>query len=678
MPMKSALNPGVDEVLHGAVVFDPYRWLEDRNSPETEEWMREQSARHEAYFSGCDGLEGLRSRVEHFLNVPVVDQPARIGNRYFYRRRNRDQEQPCIYVRDAVANSERLLIDPSGQGRFTSVEIHRVSDDASLLAYSVRHGGTDMTQIRVVDVATGQTLPALIENGHARGFVFVSTGDGFYFSHESQDQDKDLSIRFRSCTQLTEDRVVFARRRTPRGRLILIADSVQLGAIWIHEHETELVCDLWVAPRSRDNGWRAVFANRPLPCSPILHQGRIFVLSFENAPNGTLIELTSDGRKEHAVVPERKISPRQVAVINDSFFVCYWESGRSTIRNWTLEGECLGELELPTNGTVQLLPQRGLREQSLFYSHESFASPTSIYELAPEARVSSLWSARPSPLRHEEIHTITRRFQAKDGTEIPITLVARMGIDISSSHPLLMTSYGGFGIPALPKFSALVAIMIGLGVVFAIPRIRGGGDFGNQWHEAALGKRRQTAFDDFIAATEWLYTQGIASPRRIAIFGGSNSGLLVGVAMTQRPELYRAVLSIAPLLDMVRYEQFDQAAKWRREYGSVENREEFEALHAYSPYHNLQSDIDYPSTLFVAGDRDDRCNPAHVRKMAAALQAREAQHNPILVDYSAERGHAPAMPLTARVDALARRLAFLARELGMAVPTEARDETADW
>jgi prolyl oligopeptidase len=390
-----------------------------------------------------------------------------------------------------------------------------------------------------------------------------------------------------------------------------------------------------------------------------------------------LIELTLAGKKAHTVVPECKTPPRQVAVINDTFFVCYSESGRSCIRSWTLEGECLGEIELPAGGTVQLLPQRGLREQSLFYSYDSFASPATIYELEPEARVSSLWSADATALRQEGIQIIKRCFQAKDGTEIPITLVATREIDISIAHPVLMTSYGGFGVPALPKFSVLVAIMMELGVVFAIPQIRGGGDFGKQWHEAARGKRRQRAFDDFIAATEWLCTNRIASARRIAVFGGSNSGLLVGVAMTQRPELYRAVLSIAPLLDMVRYERFDQAAKWRREYGSVENREEFHALHAYSPYHNVQTDVDYPSTLFVTGDRDDRCNPAHVRKMAALLQAREAQHNPVLVDYSAERGHSPAMPLTVRVDALARRLAFLARELGMTVPSEARNETAD-
>jgi prolyl oligopeptidase len=218
--------------------------------------------------------------------------------------------------------------------------------------------------------------------------------------------------------------------------------------------------------------------------------------------------------------------------------------------------------------------------------------------------------------------------------------------------------------------------MMELGATLALPHIRGGGEFGTAWHDAGRARNRQTSIDDFISATEWLRSQDRTSAARLAIYGGSNSGLLVGAAMTQRPDLFRAVLCIAPLLDMVRYERFDQAAKWQSEYGSVENAEDFHALHAYSPYHHVQENVDYPATLFVCGDRDDRCNPAHVRKMAARLQEREGQSNPVLVDYSEERGHSPVLPLSVRVDALTRRLAFLCRELEMDVHWEGRDDKA--
>ena len=242
---------------------------------------------------------------------------------------------------------------------------------------------------------------------------------------------------------------------------------------------------------------------------------------------------------------------------------------------------------------------------------------------------------------------------------------------------MIMTSYGGFGASVTPRFSVLVTIMLELGAAFALPHIRGGGEFGKAWHDAGRAHNKPTTFSDFIDAGEWLCSAGFTKPSRLAIFGGSNSGLLVGVAITQRPDLFRAALCIAPLLDMVRYENFDQAAKWRSEYGSVERPEDFHVLHSYSPYHHVQERVNYPATLFVTGDNDDRCNPAHVRKMAALLQDRVKQHSPILVDYSAERGHSPVMPLSVRIESLARRIAFLCKELGIQVPQEVCHETAD-
>jgi len=238
-----------------------------------------------------------------------------------------------------------------------------------------------------------------------------------------------------------------------------------------------------------------------------------------------------------------------------------------------------------------------------------------------------------------------------------------------------MTTYGGFGVTLTPQFSVLASILIELGAVLALPHVRGGGEFGKAWHDAGKARNRQSSFDDFIAAAEWLCKEGITTPRQLAIFGGSHSGLLVGAVMTQRPDLVRAVLCIAPLLDMIRYESFDEAAKWRREYGTAEDPLDFQALYAYSPYHHIAEGVDYPATLFVTGDKDDRCNPAHVRKTAALLQERSAQKSPVIVDYLEERGHLPAMPLSVRIPALARRVAFLCRELEITIPNGGLDET---
>jgi len=256
-----------------------------------------------------------------------------------------------------------------------------------------------------------------------------------------------------------------------------------------------------------------------------------------------------------------------------------------------------------------------------------------------------------------------------------MSLVMRNDLALSTPQPAMLTGYGGFGAAMTPQFSVLVAVLVELGAVFAVPSIRGGGEFGKAWHEAGRGRNRQVAIDDFIAAAEWLASSNTISPRLVGAFGGSNGGLLVAAAFTQRPDLFRAVLCIAPLLDMVRYERFDQARKWRLEYGTVDDAEDFDALYRYSPYHRIEEGVNYPATLFVTGDRDDRCNPAHVRKMAARLQSRPVQTKPILVDYSVERGHSPVLPLSVRTAALSRRIAFLAKELGLPMPQGGCNET---
>jgi len=667
----------VEETLHGVQVHDPYRWLEDRGLPETEQWIEEQRARCQAYFSSCDNLKTLRSRVRDFLNVEVVDQPAKGGGNYFYRRRDRDQEQACIYVRAAATGTERLLVDPSGQGPFTSVGIHRISDDATLLAYEIKHGGEDTKEIRIVDVGGGHILPDGVGRGYARGFTFASRLDGFYYCQESSFGARNHLIQFRSLSGLTADRAVFDRARVPGSRLVLISDAIHLGAIWIHRHGREQLCDFFVASRERDRDWRSIFVNKKLPHTPILYLGRIFVLSYESAANGQIIELALDGRKINTVVPESEMLPRQIAIAGDRLFVSYLKNGGPLTHSWTLGGEESGEIDIPKDGTIRLLPQLGSPGDSLFYTHESFAQPQRIFKYTTGIEKSTPFHERVSSLKPDGCEVRELSFAGKDGTVIPITLVARTGVAHSQTQPVIMTGYGGFGVPMTPQYSVLVAIMMELGAVFAMPHIRGGGEFGKSWHDAGRAQNRQTAIDDFTTAAEWLCAAGVTTPSRLAIFGGSNSGLLVGAAMTQRPGLFRAVLCIAPLLDMVRYERFDQAIKWQSEYGSVECPEDFHALHAYSPYHHVQRNVDYPATLLVSGDRDDRCNPAHVRKMAARLQERAAQGNPILVDYSEERGHSPVLPLSVRINALARRLAFFCKELRIQALEGVRHEATD-
>jgi prolyl oligopeptidase len=667
MPVTDSRSDPVEEMIHGVVVRDPYRWLEDRSLPETEEWIRKQQRRCDEYFAQCENLPAIKEKVREYLDVEVIDQPSKVGDRYFYRRRDQGQEQARIYVRDAFTGQEDLLVDPSSLGRFASVGIHQISKDGSLLAYELKDGGGDRKAIHIIDVERGRVLFDFLETGYSRGFSFTSDGLGFFYCHEEQEIPEDHTIRLHRFEDAGPDQVCFRVAHNRGSRLILTADHTHLGAIHIHRPDGAEVIDFWVAHRSEPENWRCIFRDRELPYSPILKQGRIFAINYELTSNGELVELSHSGEEIRTVVPKQDAVVRQLVIAGGKVFLSCLKRMVPSLQYWSFEGEYLGCLDVPVDGTIQLLSVQSETADSIFYTYQSLTQPLTTVEYRTDLEKTHLWHRGKIPVTLRDCPRREATYPSKDGVSIPITVASRSQVNPGQKHPVIMTSYGGFGVSMTPQFSVLVAIMMELRVVFALPHIRGGGEFGEQWHDAARGRNRQVALDDFIAATEWLCSEQITTPSQVAIFGGSNSGLLVGPAMTQRPDLFRAVLCIAPLLDMVRYEFFDQAAKWRQEYGTVDDPEDFAALYAFSPYHHVADDIDYPSAFFVSGDKDDRCNPAHARKMAARLQENDTQRSAIIVDYSEERGHSPVLPLSVRVEALARRITFLCRELNLPV-----------
>jgi prolyl oligopeptidase len=613
--------------------------------------------------------------VREYLDVEVIDQPVRVNNRYFYRRRARGREQSCIYVRDANTGVERLLVDPSAGGPFVSVNIHRISVDGSLLAYERRQGGEDQKSIHVLEVQTGTTLNDEIARGYGYGFTFATDNRGFYYSHETETDSEEHTIRRHVFHDAATDPPIFRVKRSLGSRLVLAADSVHLGAIWFRDVGGVMYGDLWMAKQCDIETWHQVFANRKLPFSPFLKNGRLFAVSYENAENGRLLELNQHGEEVSTILDEQKSVFRQLVIAQDKFIVLYQDGLKFALRCWDRTCDEFSEINLPPNGTVGLLPDLG-DGSSIFLSYESFTQPPTILEYTPADLVLSAWHERSS--RASTPLTIRRTsYSSLDGTEIPITFVGHQAFsNVETPVRVIMTSYGGFGVAMTPQFSVLVTLLLESGALLAIPHVRGGGELGKAWHNAGRRRSKRASFDDFVAAAGWLVCEGITSPSQLAIFGGSNSGLLVGAAMIQRPDLFRAVLCIAPLLDMVRYEYFDQALSWRKEYGSCESELEFQTLHAYSPYHRIAETTEYPSVLFVTGDKDDRCNPSHVRKMAARLLENTAQTKPVLVDYSFERGHSPALPLSIRIDALARRVAFLCHELNTPILNGGCNETA--
>ena len=396
---------------------------------------------------------------------------------------------------------------------------------------------------------------------------------------------------------------------------------------------------------------------------------KILAITDREAPNRRIVEIRLRENREHEwidLVPETDMPISSWVVVGDSIFVSYMKEMIHRILVFHLSGKKLGELPLRSDETVRIIdgPRDG---DEVLLEMESFTVPIGIFRYSAKTNERTLWAKRSIPFDSGDYSYSQIWFLSKDGTRIPMYLVGRRDVLRRSGNPTIMTSYGGYGISMTPQFSIFIAFLMERGCLFALPNIRGGSEFGVEWHRAAKRRNRQTAFDDFLFAAEWLLNTGRTAPGKLGIFGGSNSGLLVGAALTQRPDLFGAVVCMVPMLDMLRYHLFDNAHVWKEEFGTVEDPEDFAVLTKYSPYHQVRDGVTYPATMIVSGDADRNCNPLHARKMTARLQAANASEHPIFLDYSKFRGHSPVLPLSERVEALTDRMAFLCDQFQLPV-----------
>lgn len=405
------------------------------------------------------------------------------------------------------------------------------------------------------------------------------------------------------------------------------------------------------------------------PFYPVFVGRTLIVLTSWQAPNKRLVAIDLDAPDRASwreVVPESALPITDFAVRGDRIFVSYVENIATRTDVFDLSGRKVGAISYPGSGTALLLPNP-VDGDELFYTFTSFAHPDTIYSYGIETGGQTIWSQRKAVFDQASIEVRHVWYPSKDGTQVPMFLVGRKDLQPTGNVPTILTGYGGFGKSVTPQFSAFATFLVEHGCLFAVANIRGGSELGEQWRLDGRRRNRQNAFDDFIAAADWLIQIGYTVPERLAIAGGSNGGLLVGAALTQRPVLFRAAVCLGPLLDMLGYHRFDFAKMWIDEYGSADDPEDFPYLYAYSPYHRVRAGVEYPAVLLISGDADTRCNPLHTRKMTARLQATTASDKPILLDYRALRGHMPVLPLTERIEALTDRLAFICDQLGVTV-----------
>jgi prolyl oligopeptidase len=673
-PPFTPVEPVV-ETLHGVEVVDPYRWLEEQTSPRTRKWLEEQKEYTRAYLDVLPGRDRIRARVEELLAAENISDPWKVGNRLFYLKRIARGQQPRIMMRETESGEEVALVDPEerDEGASTTVRILGISEHGNVLAYSVSHGGDSFYAVEFVDVSRKQVLADRLPYGGGHGIVLLPDGTGYYYSHNAA---KSARPHYRAVcfhkvgSEPAEDQEIFFAGEDHQLRLELSgsSDGRFLGycVVWAHDpHKYAFYIQdlsLGASPRKLLEQTGSWF----MPC---FARSRVFALTDWEAPNLRVVGLDLNNLEHHRwteVVPNNQHRVLDFCIASDRLFVVRVENHSSRIEAFDFTGKPDTRVSCPRHGTVNLAKPK-VESDTLFYAFSSFDRPWTIFSWQSSSTEVKAWALPVVPFEPSIVHIQHCHYRSRDGTEIPVSIVRKKDLQTSSPLPTFLTGYGGFAGTRTPQFHAYAAFLIENGFQYVVPNLRGGAEFGAEWHEAARRHKRQTAIDDFVCAAEWLVTEGFTIPTKLAIGGMSNGGLLVAAAMIQRPDLFRIVVSVGPLLDMLRYHLFDFSCYFVNEFGSSEDPADFRHLLAYSPYHRVRNDVSYPSVLIVSGDLDRTSNPMHARKMTARLQQATNSGQPILLDYNETWGHLPAQPLTRRIAALTDRLAFICHELGVAI-----------
>lgn len=660
----------VTDMLHGISVTDPYRWLEAPDSPRTRNWIQAQSNYSRSYLNAIPSRNRVRNRVQEFLSVHSYDSLLIAGDRYFFRKRSPDREQACICIRTGNDGADEVVLDPVdfGLGKYISVKPLRVSPDGQLLLYEIKQGGERCGTFQLLEMQERRTLPEVLGPGYLRGFAFSPDSRSFYYVHEriGETTSKRCTMyRHVIGNKFDDDQEIFGTVNTAATRLHIIPGRHALGLL-VHRFLETTYTDLYL--------WRFAIGCEPelwienadYRIAPVLHDsGRLFAITDCAAPNFRIVEIThSPGERASFkdLVRETDSTIQSWTSTENLFWVSYVCGTHTRVGLFDTSGNWLRDLPIEAGETIRFAAA-SFEKDEFFFERESFTRPIQIYRYSLQDGEPKLWAGGEAPFEASEYLQIQVWYSAPDGIQIPMFLVGRRDALESGIQPTIMTSYGGYGLAMTPQFSVFVTYLMERGCLFALPNIRGGSEFGAEWHSAAKRRNRQVAFSDFICAAESLIATGRTSAEKLAIFGGSNSGLLVGVAMTQRPELFRAVVCMAPLLDMLRYHLFDSAHLWKDEFGTAEDPDDFAVLSRYSPYHHVKDGIAYPATMIISGDADQNCNPMHARKMTARLQAANTSDHPIILDYHVSRGHSPTLPLSERIEALTDRLVFICDQL---------------
>ena len=666
----------ITDTLHGVAVPDPYRWLEQGESDEVRAWTAAQNALTEARLGAVPARGAIRHRLEQLLTIGALSSPTPARGHYFYQRRDGRQDQPVLYVRDGVHGEDRVLLDPnslSAEGT-TALDWFHPSDDGALLAYGLSDDGSEESVLRIMEVASGSLLDEAIAGTRACDLAWVPGNSAFYYTRypaagsvpEGEEQYHRSVYLHQLGSDASADLLVFKPEEkehwpgvglSPDGRWLIVTVA-----------RTFDQTDLYLQDRMAGGALTPVVRGLPFTFDGQVVGGRMYLRTNLHAPNYRIFLVDPSAPAQanwREIVATRDDAVLDGVLITGTRLVLsYLERASSRLQLAELDGTGRTELQLPAIGSVfgWGAEPDGME---LFYGFSSYTVPPSVYRIDLTTGATALWRRVEADIKPEQFEVEQVTYPSRDGTPVTMFLVHRTDLNRDGSAPAYLTGYGGFNISMTPGFSRSLLAWLEQGGLVAVPNLRGGGEYGESWHQAGMLERKQNTFDDFIAAAEYLIRERYTVPARLAIAGGSNGGLLMGAALTQRPELFRAVIIQVPLLDMLRYHHFRIARLWIPEYGSPDDAAQFAWLAAYSPYHHVRPGTSYPAVLLATAESDSRVDPLHARKMAARLQAATTSVHPVLLRLEQRAGHGAGKPMSKVLDELVDSWSFVAAELGI-------------
>jgi prolyl oligopeptidase len=681
--MPVAEKKPLGENFFGKQIIDNYRWLEDGKSQETKKWVEQEMAYTRAVLDPLPGRDAIHQRLTQLLSIGSITPPQIAGKYYFYTKREGSQNQPILYVREngpekapeSLGGEDRALVDANQLASDGTVALDwfQPSDKGKYVAYGTSSAGSEMSTLRVIETKTGTVLADTIERTRAASIAWLHDNSGFYYTRYPKPGDVaagqemyNRHVFFHELgTDPATDDPVFGEGRDPEdwpnvhisndGRWLLI--DVEQG--WTKS-------ELFLKDLHSDKPASRLTTGKEFLYRGEVYEGKVYITTNEDAPRYRVFvtdagDFDRDAWKE--LIPQTDAVLQGIGVWGGKIVAQYEQNAASQLKVSDLDGKKLSDVTLPAIGSAFGTSGRWDRDE-VFYGFQSFTFAPTIYRYDLKNSTSSLWSKVDAPSIEPSAYEVAQEwFKSKDGTRVPMFIVHKKGLEKNGKNPTLLTAYGGFNVSLTPTFSRTAYLWMEHGGIYAVANLRGGAEFGEDWHRAGMLDKKQNVFDDMIAAAEHLISGKYTDAKHLAIQGGSNGGLLMGAMITQRPDLFRAVVCQVPLLDMLHYQNFQIAKLWIPEYGSAENADQFKWLYAYSPYHHVKPGTEYPAILFMTADTDTRVDPMHAKKMAALMQTEakngSSRSRPILLRIETKAGHGAGKPVAKQIEEFTDVYSFL-------------------